>query len=151
MSDKIKLRLATIEDADFLFDLFNDKLTRENSRNPRKIKPSAHMSWLKNNLKNENSRLYIAEENGVSYGQVWDDYEAGVSELAWSVASDARRHGVGKTMVADVAKRICGPIIAEIKVHNKASIKIAEHVGMEKISEKDGYFNYQRLAIEPKA
>lgn len=77
MENDIFLRLATLKDADFLFELRNDSVTRKASHNTGELQKEEHISWLEDTLKNKNRRLYIAEENGIPVGRVQDDFSDG--------------------------------------------------------------------------
>src|SRR5512136_3111703 len=119
MDDNIKLRPATIEDAELLLEWRNDPQTMSASHNTGAVDREGHISWLKNTLTNTDRRLFIAEEKGVPVGTVRAFYSDGVHELSWTVAPSARGRSVGKVMVAALASQIRGQIRAEIKSDNK--------------------------------
>jgi hypothetical protein len=64
--------------------------------------------------------------------------------MSWTVAPEARGSGVGKWMVVELAGMLDGPILAEIKEENAASIRIAAHVGMELRRRQDGVLYFAR-------
>ncbi len=144
----MKLRPVTIEDADLLLKWRNDPQTRMASLNTEEVKTDEHVSWLRSSLDNPGRKLFIAEEDGVPVGTVRADYCDGVCKLSWTVAPSARGRGVGKRMVSLLASQITVPIRAEIKVENKASIRIAEYVGMECVREDNGVLHYRRAALK---
>lgn len=144
MSSNITLRLATFNDSKTLFNWRNNPKTRRASHNTARIKWEEHKLWLKATLQNPNRRLYIAEQNGVPVGTVRADLFDGVYELSWTVSPEAQGRGIGKNMVAILAKKIKNPIRAEIKVENSASAKIAEYAGMTFDYEKNGVMYYSR-------
>ena len=144
----MKLRQVTIKDADLLLEWRNDPQTRIASHNTAEVKIDEHISWLTRVLNNQNRRLLIAEEDGVPVGTVRADYSDGVYELSWTVAPNARGRGVGKRMVALLAKQITEPIRAEVKVGNEASGRIAEHAGMKYEREDNGVLYYRRAALK---
>jgi len=148
MSERMKLRPVTIEDADLLLEWRNDPQTRMASHNTEEVKRDEHISWLTRSLDNPSRRLFIAEEDGVPVGTVRADYSDGVYELSWTVAPNARGRGVGKRMVALLANQITEPIRAEVKVGNEASIRIAEYAGMEYDREDNGVLHYRRAALK---
>ena len=147
MSETISLRPATIQDADLLLKWRNDPETRKASHNTTVVQRDEHISWLSRTLSNPNRKLYVAEENGDAVGTVRADLSEGVWELSWTVSSSARGRGVAKRMVVDLANQISEPIRAEVKAGNMASIRIAEHAGMEFERETDGVLHYQRAAL----
>ncbi len=147
MSDAIKLRAATLYDADLLLELRNDPQTRKASHNTDEVQRDEHISWLTNTLKNTSRRLFIAEYNGVPIGTIRSDYSNGVYELSWTVSPNARGKGLGKSMVAILANSIAEPIRAEVKTGNKASMRIAEYAGMKYDREENGILYYKRASL----
>jgi len=88
--------------------------------------------------------LFIAEEeDGRSVGMVKLD-RGRWTELSWTVAPEARQQGYGRHIVAAAIGRINGPIVAEIRVENLASVKIAEANGFIRSAEHDGLAVYRR-------
>ena len=131
MNESITLRLATIEDANLLLEWRNDPKTRKASHKTAEVKKDEHISWLSRTLNNPNRRLLVAEENGNPVGTVRADFSESVWELSWTVAPSARKCGVAKQMVVLLASQISEPIRAEVKAGNIASLRIAEHAGVD--------------------
>jgi len=148
MSENMKLRPVTIEDADLLLEWRNDPQTRKASHNTAKLQREEHISWLTNTLNNVDRKLYIVEENRLPVGTVRAYYSQGEHELSWAVAPNARGRGLGKRMVALLANQITDPIRAEIKADNEASMRIAEYVGMKYVREENGVLHYRREALK---
>ncbi len=144
----LKLRRATIHDADLLLEWRNDPQTKKGSHNINEIQRDEHISWLTKIIKNTNRRLLIAEYNGVPVGTIRVDHsDGGAHELSWTVAPNARGKGLGKRMVALLANSIAEPIRAEVKAGNKASICIAEYAGMKYDREENGVLFYSRAVL----
>jgi RimJ/RimL family protein N-acetyltransferase len=148
MSESIRLRPATIQDADLLLEWRNDPETRKASHNTAEVRRDEHVSWLTRAINNPNQRLLIAEENGTAVGTVRADFSEGVWVLSWTVAPIERGRGVARRMVALLAHQISAPIRAEVKAGNIASARIAEHAGMEFDREADGVLHYRRAALK---
>lgn len=123
----MKLRPATLEDAELLFGWRNDRQTREASVNTDPAGWEGHLAWLRASLASPARTLLIAETDR-PVGTVRIDYRD-ETELSWTVAPDARGKGLGKTMV--LAAMPSGPVIAHIKNGNIASQKIAKAAGFE--------------------
>jgi RimJ/RimL family protein N-acetyltransferase len=143
INKEFKFRLATISDANILLKWRNDPETRKWSHTTEVIKKKEHIQWMTDSLKNSNRNIYIVEYKKHPVGTVRTDEKDGVIELSWTVAPEARGHGIGKEMVALFVKKIKSPIIAEIKIGNEASKRIAEYAGMRFSYEKDGILYYQ--------
>jgi RimJ/RimL family protein N-acetyltransferase len=143
-SNNIKLTPATMEDADLLFSWRNDPETRKASLSTRSIAFSDHIIWLSRFLKDESKKMYIARKgDGQPVGTVRVEKIDGRYELSWTVAPEARGNGMGKTMVAKMARMMSNPITAKIKQNNPASVRIAEHAGMTLIQRKNSILYYQ--------
>ena len=142
----IKLRPASLDDADLLLAWRNDLQTRLSSHNTREIGREEHLAWLAETVSNPSRLLMVAEEGGVPVGTVRADREDGVYELSWTVSPDARGRGVGKRMVALFASQISGPVRAEVKPGNTASIRIMEYAGLQFDREENGVLHYRRGA-----
>lgn len=147
MNEKITLRLATMNDADMLLEWRNDPETKKASHDTAEVQRNEHMSWLSRALSNPNRKLYLAEESGTPVGTVRADFSHGLLELSWTVSPRARGRGVAKRMVAVLANQISEPIRAEVKAGNIASVRVAEHAGMEFEREIDGVLHYKRAAL----
>lgn len=140
----IRLRTATLQDADLLLEWRNDSQTRNASHNTAVIEPKEHLAWLTRTLNNRSRQLFVAEENGVPVGTIRADFVDGFYQLSWTVAPKARGRGVAKQMVAGLAGQISEPIRAEVKLGNTASVRVAEYAGMEFEREADGVLYYRR-------
>jgi len=143
----LKLRLITMDDANLLYNWRNDSLTRMQSHFPLIVNWNEHISWLKSTLKNPLRTIYIAEKSSIPVGTVRADKLESSYELSWTVAPHARKQGVAKQMVALLANSIQSPICAEIKKSNKASVSVAEYVGMSLVRQSEDVLFYARGAL----
>ena len=123
------LRLATLDDALLLFTWRNDPLTRQQSHSIGEIDFASHLKWLKGSIANPARRLYVAETQGLPVGTVRADTENGLTKLSWTVAPESRGRGFGTAMVKAMVRIIAGPLEAEIKTDNIASVRIAIAAG----------------------
>ena len=141
------LRFAKMTDAKILFEWRNDLMTRDASHNTSEIRFEDHLVWLENSLTNQHRKLFVAEINGVPVGTVRADQSDGTWEISWTVAPEHRGRGLGKRIVSKLARSIIGPIRAEVKAENIASVRIAESIGMRLISEANGVLHFERTAL----
>lgn len=144
LGENIGLRSATIRDADLLLQWRNDPITRESSRNSNMVGEEEHVSWLRSVLEDPRRKLFIAEEAGLAVGTVRADWHNDLVELSWTVSAEARGRGVGKRMVKLLAEQISGPVCAEVKPGNMASVKIAEYAGMKLKEERNETLYFER-------
>jgi len=133
-----------MDDADLLLEWRNDPAVRQASRHRSEIEFQAHQIWLRESLANPNRKIFIAELGDVPVGTVRSDYSRGTYELSWTVAPEVREQGIGKSMVALLASQIEGPICAEVRIGNVASVRIAEHAGMKLESIEEGIMHFRR-------
>ena len=144
--DTIRLKPATARDAELLLEWRNDPDTVNSSHETGKVQREEHRSWLSRIIGTADRHLLVAEEKGSPVGTVRADFSNGVYELSWTVAPDYRGRGLGKQMIAMVARQITAPIRAEVKSNNVASVRIAEHAGMVFEREVNGVLHFTRPA-----
>ena len=120
----MRFRLAGMDDAKLLFEWRNDPLTRAMSNNTEPVPWEGHLAWLEKRLARQDPHLYVIEEDGpVGTFRVDDD------QVSYTVAPEKRRRGLA-TDALKLVYRHFGPLRAEIKPENIASIKAAERAGM---------------------
>ena len=142
--NKLNLRSVTMEDSDILLKWRNDSQTRKASINVREVKKEEHVQWLHDALQNKNRKIYLAEKNGELVGTVRADYVDLIHELSWTIAPNMRGGGLGNIMVAEIVNQLATKVTAKIKKENKASIRIAEYVGMVFEKEEQGVLYYYK-------
>lgn len=126
----IRLRPATLADADLLLAWRNDPATRAASRDGGEVARPTHLEWLAATLASESRQLYVCEQDGRPVGTLRCDWSGGECELSWTVAPEARGRGIGQRCVALLAAEIAAPLRATVKAGNDASARIAMAAGM---------------------
>ncbi|MBR7887596.1 GNAT family N-acetyltransferase [Marinomonas sp. A79] len=131
METSVGLRLATISDAECLLAWRNDSATRSASHHQDEIRLVDHLAWLKASLaRSDDRRIWIAEVAGVAVGTCRADKVEGAWELSWTVAPEARGKGIAHQMLSELVKQFDQqPLVAQVKVDNLASMKVAERAG----------------------
>lgn len=133
----LKLRSATMGDAERLFAWRNDEVTRLSSVNTDLVSWDEHVRWLEGSLANPERQLYVVEENAVPVGTVRADISTDGVELSWTVSPTARGRGIGRVMVALAAEHFSGRrIVARVYQHNVASLKIVRSLGFHQSAEE---------------
>jgi len=122
----------------------NDSLTISASHTTAAVSREGHFRWLAEVLRDPARRLFIAETGGVAIGTVRADQSLEGWLLSWTVAPEHRGHGHGKAMVEAAARLTPGPLLAEIKSGNGASVAIAQAAGFDLIRELDGVLLFRR-------
>lgn len=146
------LRAATENDADFLFSLRNDELTRKNSFSTNTVSLQEHEAWLKTVLSDKTERLLILLHGDKKIGQVrlakTDDKDE--FKISYSIALEFRAQGYGKVIIllaenfiADVSSTI--KLVAFVKKQNIASQMIFEKLHFIKFDELE-LFRFEKIA-----
>lgn len=143
MNESVRLRLATMADAERLLHWRNDPSTRRFSLNPELITKQQHMHWLQQSLSNPQRRLYIAEYAYQPIGTVRADSTAECHYISWTVAAECRGKGLAKAIVQLLVSQLSGKIVAEILPGNTASIKVAQYAGLTYQSTHNGIMYYE--------
>ena len=138
------LRRATMDDAQRLFDWRNDPVTRQASHSTAELKLDEHLAWLARSLEMPGRAIYIAETDGVAVGTARTDLDEGVTELSWTVAPELRGKGIGEQLVRLLIEQTPGPLTAEIRMGNAASLRIAQKVGLRQIREENSILYFSR-------
>lgn len=126
----MKLRAATLEDAELLLDWRNDAETRANSRQHDLVPWDSHVIWLAALLADPARELLIAERDGRAVGTVRFDRERDETALSWTIAPAWRGQGLGRAMVRCAVERTpTARLRAEIVASNARSIAIAREAG----------------------
>ncbi len=140
MTETVRLRPATLEDAEQLFQWRNDPLTRAQSLQQQPVEWQTHLQWLQASLQNPDRQLYIAEsaalagqEQSLLLGTVRADKMDEDYELSWTVAPEQRGKGWGRQMVAALIDRLPSgaTFTAVVLLTNPASHRIAVALAMQ--------------------
>ncbi len=145
------LRLATIDDALFLYELRNDQDARINSHNTEPIDFHDHTRWLIWNLKDQWVQLFILVEDGEAIGQIRVEEENTGKLVSFAIAPDHRGRGYGRVMLQAMIAEVWNPMRfkAEIKDFNLASRKLVESVGFVLSHERNGICYYVLESAAP--
>lgn len=131
----LKIRKATINDAQYLFSLANDKLARKNSFNSNPINFDEHLEWLKSKIISTDSYIYICSVNGVRVGMVKFDI---LNETIIGINIDPlfRGRGLASKLILEACNEFWhnhdNDIFAYIKKSNLISVKSFEKAMFKK-------------------
>ena len=143
MTDPLNLRPAEMADADLLLLWRNDPQTRQASHHAEVISLETHMAWLEKSLKSpDQRRLWVAEMNGKAVGTCRADRVENAWELSWTVAPESRGQGVAHQMLSKLVRGFTEPLVAQVKVGNIASMKVAERAGFVLDKQEQGVLFY---------
>jgi len=145
----LTLRLATMADADQLLAWRNDAGTRAASHQGDPVAPDSHRRWLAAVLAQPGRQLWLAWRGDTAVGTVRADRgpapQLGMVEttLSWTVSPDHRGGGIGRAIVVLAVQACAGPLHAEVRQGNTASVRIAQAVGLKFAGELNGTLHFR--------
>jgi RimJ/RimL family protein N-acetyltransferase len=142
----LRIRRATIEDAGCLFAWRNDELTRNMSRNHKRVEWASHVEWLKRAIEDPGRILLIGEVDGEPVGTVrFDRVNDNLCEVSWTMNPAYRGHGYGTKLAVAACETIPKvAIIAEIRADNLPTLQMIQRCGFQKTDERDGNTFWKR-------
>ena len=132
---QIRLRLAQIEDENWLLDLQRQPQTRRYSRNPAVPSAEEHHNWIKRTLADPDKLLFIVEADCVSVGTVRLDRladEDGLArhEVAIAIHPDFYDRGFGLAALRFVRALVPGAVLdATVFPENTVSLALFSSAG----------------------
>ena len=128
--DRLKLRPATFEDADFLLELKNDPTMRKFAVvSNKKIKRMDHIDWLHDNMES----ISIITERGIRLGM----FRIADSEVSINLSPICRGRGIGSR----VLRKFCPKgVWAKIVDGNVPSMRIFLKNGFEITDHEENYY-----------
>jgi RimJ/RimL family protein N-acetyltransferase len=142
----IRLRPATLQDADILLSWANDPITRAAGFHHDRIDPVTHRRWLAERLSSPHGRLYVGlDDDDRPVGQLrLDAGPDGRVEIGIAVAPTERGGGIGHDLLrAGMEAGVADPdlrvfvYIARIRPDNAASIALFTGAGFIEVASED--------------
>lgn len=134
----LKICHVSLEDEDWLLEVANDPVTRQNSFSIDKISPETHRKWFYEKLRDfENCCFYKAETgDGIVIGSVrFQLQKDGRWELNYSLLPNFRTLGLGKHFLEKAIEKLHSQrgdvtVYGHVKPENIASQKIFKSLGL---------------------
>ena len=141
----MELTNATMADAEFLFAIRNDPVTRAMSRGEAPIDWQAHVQWPARMIDDSNCALYVARAPA-PVGSGRSDKRDGGAELSWTIAPAQRGKRLGTELLAQLIQRApAGALVAHIKSDNAPSLALAARHQFAKRAAADGLETWVRI------
>jgi RimJ/RimL family protein N-acetyltransferase len=138
----LSLREACSKDAPALWRWANDGASRSASLNTEPIKPAAHLEWF-NSAADRGESIKICLQGNVPVGVVRLKDEDSDIRLSYSIAPEARGHGLAKEMLSIVLRDHLGRrLVASVREENSASNKILLSLGFTLAGSNGGVNSY---------
>ena len=117
----ITKRKVTLDDADMLLSWKNEEDTRKNSIvSDAKIDIVDHVHWLRKTLANPDIEFYIILDDNKAVGDVRINPWEGEREISIRMDKQYRGRGLATQIIA----LFRGPLVAKIRAHNVASMRV---------------------------
>jgi deoxyribonuclease-4 len=133
---KIRIRTATNDDCEFLFDLRNHPIVREASFNAEEISFSHHQDWFQKKINDPNTTIYIGlDESNEKIGMVRIQKENDSAIVSIAILPALHNRGYGTSILQYAcslflsSEENINEIIAEIKSTNVTSLKMFSRAG----------------------
>jgi len=137
------VRRATAEDALDVLAWRNDPLARAMSRTQDLVEEAGHVAWFSKAINDPRRTVLIGEVDDQKIGMVRFDHGDG-TEVSININPPFRGRGLGYQLLSDALAYVSGPIIAEIKEENLASLRLFERAGFVFERTADGLRRYLR-------
>lgn len=99
LMDKLRLRIATQEDVDLIYEWANDDDVRRNSFNTQKIEYADHCKWYANKLESDDTFIYVMMKDEEPVGQGRLELEDNKATISYFVDGKYRGMGYGKQLL----------------------------------------------------
>lgn len=132
---ELKLRDASLADAEILFEWRNDPLTRAMSGSGDEVAFGAHVRWIECKLSDPACRFYVAELDRVPVGTIRFDGN-GDAIVSWTVAPGFRGRGLCKEMARLGLERE-GRVTALVHADNRVCRSVLAAVGFALVEDGD--------------
>ncbi|MGV7214028.1 GNAT family N-acetyltransferase [Bradyrhizobium sp. UFLA05-112] len=126
MSDRFRIRSATMSDAQLLYEWRNNDSTRRMSKSRELVGWDDHVAWLDRRLRLDQPNLFVFEMGGEPVATFRIDDQ----DVSYTVAPDRRGQGIAGIMLSEVRSRF-GRLRAQIYARNAASIRVAQKADLE--------------------
>lgn len=144
----LRLRKASQEDMDLLFQWANDPVVRSNAFHTEQIPYENHVKWFANMMADMSVYQYILCDGEFPVGQIRLNIEDSAAVIDYSVAAAYRGKGYGSRMLRMIPMQIVQDkisevteLIGQVKYGNDASARAFESCGYTK-QELPEYIQY---------
>ena len=147
-------RSSSAAEAQFLFDLANDKVVRAAGFHREPIPWKDHLRWLRHHGANPDSRLFMIErpEHGFAGLIRFHARDQGAWEIGISIDRESRGTGVARLALPEAMEQLEGEVnvhqwLATIRPGNEASEKLFRALGFAMAERGDDRKTWERLPI----
>ena len=152
--ENIKIRKATIDDLDLIFEWANDPDERRNAFNSEPILYENHVKWYQSKMKSDDTYIFILMRDDIPVGQCRLDIEDGDALISYFIDPGYRNKGYGKKLLNLIYDKVKTeiPIIkmftAEVKEENIPSQKVFLSLGYSEKTDTSRGLREYKLPIQ---
>lgn len=128
ISSPVQLRPATLDDAEFLFELRTDAEVQRRSFHPAPTWDD-HLVWFRSALDDAARRLFVIECGSVPVGQVRLDAVGDHEVVSVAITEAARGRGIGRRALRAVGSNATHDLVARIQPDNTRSMTAFSNAG----------------------
>lgn len=151
---EVRLKKASWEDLDFLFQLRNDPEVRNNSFHNQPIPIEKHREWFDRKLKEESCKMFVLESVKEQLGQVRIEnrienlQSRNVWQISYSIIRGYRGKGYGEEMLRLLELKLGNNnmvLTGEVRQGNIQSQKVFRKLGYLEMKQEGGYVYRKQL------
>lgn len=139
MLNDVELKLATNKNALSIYMMRNEKSTRENSVNSKRIKLIEHLKWYIKAQKNEKIKIYVVCKKSKIIGYCRLNICGDVGTISYCIKRKYRNNNYGSVSLELLEKKAenVKEFNAVVKKNNIPSIKVFRKLGYTEKEEND--------------
>ena len=146
----IKIKIASMRDAQDILMWRNDQSSRKFSFNTKPISKSTHNEWFKKSLKNKNNYYFICYENKNKLGFVkYEQDKNGKYFVSINLNPNFRNKGLSsKILITSLNQKVLkkeNVIYAKIKKNNVKSLKSFKKAGYVKFNSFKNHYLFRKI------
>ena len=148
----VKLRPATTDDAERVWNWRNEPSVRAASRESEPIPLDDHKRWFERRLQESDVMILIVSgEDGIDIGYVRFEIEAEEAEISIALDPKSRGKGLGAAAIRSASDTLINTgrvrtIVALIKPGNEASVRVFSKSGYDVVDGFDGNSDLIKMA-----
>jgi UDP-2,4-diacetamido-2,4,6-trideoxy-beta-L-altropyranose hydrolase len=151
-NSQLTIRPAKLHDEAQILAWANNKIVRLNAFSSESISADTHRIWFRGRLERVDSyRIYMIEIDDIPIGQVRFERQGEVWEVDYSLDTILHGRGMGPHLLDKAILRLRdevggGVILGRVKATNRASRRVFEALGFERLADDHGALRYRRTA-----
>ena len=146
---KLKIKIAKLKDAKFIYSLRNDNISRKNSINQKKIKYGDHLLWLKKKLSTQKGKIFIIyggiTKKNIAY--VRFDKSDFFTRVSIAIHKKFRGKGLSYNVLSSAEQQINEDslLLADVNKKNLTSCKLFKKLNYIVIKKEKKFIKFAKI------